>query len=101
MMATSKNIPVLVCCESYKFNDKVQLDSICSNELGDPDDLAPTPRAADANKHAAKLLHLRFDVTPCKYVSVIITEHGLIPPSACAVLIREHEATAVAESGGV
>ena len=29
-----------VCCETHKFHERVQLDSITSNELGDPDALA-------------------------------------------------------------
>ena len=28
-----------VCCETYKFTERVLLDAICYNELGDPDDL--------------------------------------------------------------
>lgn len=42
MSAKNKNIPVLVCCESLKFSDKVQLDSVTLNELGDSDDLVNT-----------------------------------------------------------
>ncbi|OUM52229.1 hypothetical protein BVG19_g1397 [[Candida] boidinii] len=42
MSANNKNIPVLVCCESIKFSDKVQLDSVTLNELGDGDDLVNT-----------------------------------------------------------
>ncbi|QPG76595.1 hypothetical protein FOA43_003987 [Brettanomyces nanus] len=42
MAAKNKNIPVLVCCESIKFSDKVQLDSVTLNELGDSDDLINT-----------------------------------------------------------
>lgn len=34
MVAHAYHVPVLVCCESYKFHERVQLDSICSNELG-------------------------------------------------------------------
>lgn len=39
MMCHTRNIPVLTCCESIKFSDKVQLDSVTTNELGDSDDL--------------------------------------------------------------
>lgn len=39
MMCHSRNIPVLTCCESIKFSDKVQLDSVTTNELADCDDL--------------------------------------------------------------
>ena len=34
LVAKSFNVPVLVCCETYKFSDKVQTDSIVNNELG-------------------------------------------------------------------
>ncbi|QSS55203.1 translation initiation factor eif-2b delta subunit [Histoplasma capsulatum var. duboisii H88] len=34
------NIPVIVCCETVKFTDKVALDSIVLNEMADADELA-------------------------------------------------------------
>lgn len=39
MMCHRRSIPVLTCCESIKFSDRVQLDSVTTNELADPDDL--------------------------------------------------------------
>ncbi|OBA20431.1 IF-2B-domain-containing protein [Metschnikowia bicuspidata var. bicuspidata NRRL YB-4993] len=39
MMCNRRNISVLTCCESIKFSDRVQLDSVTTNELADPDDL--------------------------------------------------------------
>lgn len=39
MMCHRRNIPVLTCCESIKFSDRVQLDSVTTNELADPEDL--------------------------------------------------------------
>ncbi|CAL9737564.1 translation initiation factor eIF-2B subunit delta [Monosporozyma servazzii] len=39
MSANRRNIPVLVCCESLKFSQRVQLDSVTYNELADPNDL--------------------------------------------------------------
>lgn len=39
MMCHTRNIPVITCCESVKFSDKVQLDSVTNNELADGDDL--------------------------------------------------------------
>ena len=41
MSAKRRNIPVLVCCESLKFSQRVQLDSVTYNELADPNDLIP------------------------------------------------------------
>jgi len=34
LVARAYNIPVLVCCETYKFCDRVQTDSFVFNELG-------------------------------------------------------------------
>ena len=34
MVAHASRIPVLICCEAYKFHERVQLDSICFNEIG-------------------------------------------------------------------
>lgn len=38
-LAKAKQIPVIVAAESYKFSDKVQLDSIVFNELGHPSEI--------------------------------------------------------------
>lgn len=34
LVAKAFNVPVLVCCETYKFCERVQTDSFVSNELG-------------------------------------------------------------------
>lgn len=34
MVAHEFRVPVMICCEAYKFHERVQLDSICCNELG-------------------------------------------------------------------
>lgn len=34
LVAKAYNVPVLVCCETYKFCERVQTDSFVSNELG-------------------------------------------------------------------
>ncbi|EDK44864.1 conserved hypothetical protein [Lodderomyces elongisporus NRRL YB-4239] len=48
MMCHTRNIPVLTCCESIKFSDKVQLDSVTNNELADPDDLVVDTSSMEA-----------------------------------------------------
>lgn len=35
MMANQRGIPVVVCCETYKFSDRVQLDGFVVNEGGE------------------------------------------------------------------
>ncbi len=39
MTAHAYNVPVLVCCETHKFSERSQLDSITRNELADPREL--------------------------------------------------------------
>lgn len=39
LLAQSTGVPVLVCCETYKFTERVQTDSFVYNELSDPDNL--------------------------------------------------------------
>ena len=35
LVAKAYNVPFLVCCETYKFCDKVQTDAFVINELGE------------------------------------------------------------------
>ncbi|CAE7877626.1 EIF2B4, partial [Symbiodinium sp. KB8] len=42
LLATVANAykkPVIVCCETYKFCDRVQIDAITANELAEPTEL--------------------------------------------------------------
>mmetsp|Transcript_2414 Transcript_2414/g.6064 ORF Transcript_2414/g.6064 Transcript_2414/m.6064 type:complete len:287 (-) Transcript_2414:248-1108(-) len=99
MMANNFNVPVLVCCETYKFNERVQLDSITSNELGDPNALtAQQPSHASANcsllgwedQSNLILLNLTYDAMPAEFVTMVITEVGMVPPSSVPAILREY-----------
>ncbi|EYU44301.1 hypothetical protein ABFS82_08G040500 [Erythranthe guttata] len=97
MVAHQFRVPVLICCEAYKFHERVQLDSICSNELGDPDAISKVSgrneiNALDgwANTENLQLLNLTYDATPSDYVSMIITDYGMIPPTSVPVIVREY-----------
>lgn len=37
-----------------------------------------------------KILNLLYDLTPARYVSMVVTEIGLIPPTSVPVVIREY-----------
>eukprot|EP00808_Paulinella_micropora_P031823 g62147.t1 len=100
MLAHSFHKPLLVCCETYKFHEKAQLDAICFNELGDPDDLISAGSAHEM-KHGEilsdwrdmpnlKLLNLTYDVVPSKFVTMVITEVGMIPATSVPVILREY-----------
>ncbi|KAJ8752355.1 hypothetical protein K2173_003991 [Erythroxylum novogranatense] len=97
MVAHAFRVPVLICCEAYKFHERVQLDSICSNELGDPDAILKVPGRTDVNhldklthNECLQLLNLMYDITPSEYISMIITDFGMIPPSSVPVIAREY-----------
>lgn len=108
LLAQSNHIPVLVCCETYKICNRVQLESITGNELGDADEVActdcertgPTNRWAGEKKKEEfledwknqpnlKLLNLIYDLTPSDFVTGVVTEVGILPPTSVAVLLRE------------
>ncbi|KAK3829229.1 MAG: eukaryotic translation initiation factor 2B delta subunit [Benniella sp.] len=97
MSAHERKIPVIVCCETYKFSDRVQLDSFVQNEIGNPDELVndqhnnfghSSVRYHDKSRDL-KLLNLLYDLTPSEFVTVVITEVGLIPCTSVPVILRE------------
>ncbi|KAL8130272.1 hypothetical protein V2J09_019427 [Rumex salicifolius] len=97
MVAHAFRVPVLVCCEAYKFHERVQLDSICSNELGDPDAISKVPGRSNVNflnnwsdTKNLQLLNLLYDITPSEYVSMIVTDYGMIPPTSVPVIVHEY-----------
>jgi len=95
LLAKSCNKPVVVCCETYKFTERVQTDSFVYNELSDPDDLVNTGRPAQPladwrDLSSLCLLNLVYDLTPASLVDSIITEISEIPPTSVAVVLRLH-----------
>ncbi|KAF5839399.1 hypothetical protein DUNSADRAFT_968 [Dunaliella salina] len=107
MTAHAHSKPVLVCCESFKFHERVQLDSITHNELGDPDALVSLPGYPGVSPLAGwqdiprlGLLNLKYDAMPAEYVTMIVTEYGMIPPTSVPVILREQQQDASASGGG-
>lgn len=94
MMAKTYHVPVIVLCEAYKFSERVQLDSICQNELDDPDDLnVINPSGKNElegwkNRDHLKLLNLVYDLTPTEFIDMVITEMGMVPPTSAPVVVR-------------
>ncbi|XP_018430482.1 PREDICTED: translation initiation factor eIF-2B subunit delta [Nanorana parkeri] len=93
LIAKAHNVPVLVCCETYKFCEKVQTDSFVSNELDDPDDLVVTQKGKTPLKDwdkipSLRLLNLVYDVTPPDLVDLVITDLGMIPCTSVPVVLR-------------
>ncbi len=93
LVAKAHNVPILVCCETYKFSERVQTDSFVFNELGDPDDLIETglevnPLEDWRDLSALTLLNLAYDVTPASLVDAVISEISVIPGTSVPVVLR-------------
>lgn len=37
------------------------------------------------------LLNLKYDAMPAEYISMIVTEYGMIPPTSVPVILREQQ----------
>ncbi|XP_076803534.1 translation initiation factor eIF2B subunit delta-like [Clavelina lepadiformis] len=97
MAAKARGVPVIVCCEAYKFCERVQTDSFVNNEIGDPRDLLATDGSSsgplikeDAYKNldSLKVLYLTYDVTPPQYMAMVVTELGMLPCTSVPVVLR-------------
>lgn len=87
----------MICCETNKFQEKVQLDSICSNELGNPKALVTVAGKPELNhleeideSTGLHVVNLTYDAMPAEYITMIITEFGMIPATSVPVIIREY-----------
>lgn len=95
MMARASNVPVLVCCETYKFCERVQTDSFVFNELGDPEDLVTIDTAGTKGAllgwqdvASLKLLNLAHDITPPEFINLVVTDLGMVPCTSVPVVLR-------------
>lgn len=43
------------------------------------------------------LLNLKYDAMPAEYVTMVVTEFGMIPPSSVPVILREYSESAQME----
>ncbi|KAH9999370.1 hypothetical protein BJV77DRAFT_939808, partial [Russula vinacea] len=89
MMAKQHSVPVVVCCETYKFSEGVRLDSFTKNELappGDPFSSFPRNRSPNSlviqNQPNLEILNPLYDLTPPSSITAVVTEAGVIPPDA-------------------
>lgn len=123
MAASNAQKPLLICAQSIKFHDEVQLEAITSNERGDPrvctsmqtyvgiyefslsilsfaavlqDILTVRYRpdlsaklTASSESGTLSVLNLIYDVMPIDFITLIVTEFGLIPPTSVPVILRE------------
>ncbi|KAJ7499210.1 hypothetical protein FB451DRAFT_1204641 [Mycena latifolia] len=84
MMAKQHSVPVLVCCETYKFSEGVMLDGFGKNELA-PSHLFRTIPTSPQEPNL-EILNPLYDLTPPSCITAVVTEVGLIPPSSISAI---------------
>lgn len=101
--AKIRSIPVLVLCETIKFSDKVQLDSVTMNELApldqltnisiDPENTVVKSPIADSYESIPTLnmLNVLYDLSGGGAIKKVITELGSLPASSVPVILREYK----------
>ncbi|KAF7981602.1 hypothetical protein HWV62_32662 [Athelia sp. TMB] len=89
MMAKQHSVPVVVCCETYKYSDSVQLDSFTKNEIAPSGDFfssypltQPRETLSLQNQPNLEILNPLYDLTPPTSITAVVTEVGVIPPSS-------------------
>ena len=108
LVSNSYNVPFIVCCETNEFSDAVHTDAFVYNESGLCRDYfkvkneklgkvikdccgdAVDSQTQGKKRKNLKLLNLLFDVTPPDFVSMIVTEMGIIPCTAVSAVIRRN-----------
>lgn len=103
MMAHGFDVPVIICCETYKFSDRIQLDSFVVNEAGQSSELLSheddntetdsvlLTRSECSTQSRLKVVQLLHDVTPPRYVSAIASEVGLSGTESVGVILRDYK----------
>ena len=79
MLAKEHKVPVVACVETYKFGERVVLDGVASNELGNAQIILdiPSNKALGVKKPVANTLtplSLMYDLTPPSLITAVCTE---------------------------
>ncbi|KAF9008769.1 hypothetical protein BDQ17DRAFT_1236646 [Cyathus striatus] len=83
MMAKGHGVPVVVCCETYKFSEGVMVDGFGKNELAPSKITRSTGDSINVTPSTnLEILNPLYDLTPPTFITAVVTEVGLIPPSS-------------------
>lgn len=98
LVAKSYNVPVLVCCETHKFSERVQTDAFVYNEIGNPNELILNSGTRENRLHNPLAewesishltpLNMHYDVTPPELVTAVVTEVAILPCTSVPVILR-------------
>jgi ribose 1,5-bisphosphate isomerase len=95
LAAHEARVRFYVATETYKFSPATILGELVTIEERAPEEVVPTDLLT---RHPnLKVRNPAFDVTPPDYIDAIITERGVIPPKAAAVILLEDYGATLAE----
>ena len=75
-LAKEYRVPVVACVETYKFGERVALDGVGLNELGDPKDVLRVPNLEEREVEGLNGLVLMYDLTAPELITTVCTEVG-------------------------
>ncbi len=84
LCAKELDIDFIVAAESIKFSPESVMGSVVEIEERDPSEVIKAEKLKDV-----RVLNPVFDITDARYISMIITEYGVIPPEAAYHLLKE------------
>lgn len=87
MLCKGTGIPVVCCCETYKFSDRIMLDSIVGNELASTAGML----AQDTLDGNLGVLNFLYDVSRPEDVTAVVTETAIVPVLSVPFVLREHK----------
>ncbi len=88
LTAKEHRVWTMIAAETYKFHPETMLGQLVEIEMRDPTEVIPEEELKMWPKNI-EVWNPAFDVTPPEYVDVIITERGIIPPSAAIDILKE------------
>lgn len=84
LIAHEARVPFFVAAESYKFHPGTLVGQLVEIEEREPSEIVDPRRFP-----RVKIRNPVFDITPPEYVDLIVTERGIIPPSAAYTVIQD------------
>jgi ribose 1,5-bisphosphate isomerase len=85
LCANEARIPFIVAAETYKFSPKTLSGEVVVIEERSPTEVV----GEDMLNLGIKVRNPAFDITPRRYIDLIVTEIGAIPPEMAYVVIRD------------
>ncbi len=86
LVAHEARVPFMVCAETFKFSPKTMYGELVEIEERDSNEVAKASEVPPGTK----ILNPVFDATPPEYIDAIVTEIGVVPPSAAyEIIVRQ------------